>query len=70
MLYTILQKLKEHGHDINGTRIDINDLVEIYPDRLIGDNDKAIWVDLWDKQKDENGHNRVDQLDYWKLLID
>lgn len=70
MLYTILQKLKEHGHDINGTRIDVNDLVEIYPDRLIGDNDKDIWDKLWDQQKDENGHNQVDQLDYWKLLLD
>lgn len=70
MLYTILQKLKEHGHDINGARIDVNDLVEIYPDHLIGDNDKDIWDKLWDQQKDENGHNQVDQLDYWKLLLD
>lgn len=70
MLYTILQKLKEHGHDINGARIDVNDLVEIYPDHLIGDNDKDIWDKLWDQQKDENGRNQVDQLDYWKLLLD
>lgn len=34
MLYTILQKLKEHGHDINGTMIGVYDLVEIYPDHL------------------------------------
>lgn len=70
MLYTILQKLKEHGHDINGTMIGVYDLAEIYPDHLIGDNDKDIWDKLWDQQKDENRHNRVDQLDYWKLLLD